>query len=139
MKIDKRITPTTASKVSSAKGKSAGKTATPSAGGDSLTLTESSTRIRALESQIASVDITDAGKVENERRLAVELDRAGARETVTRAHREFLPSNKQLGEACTRWQIRPTRLDPMAFNEASAPARLALRTFSAHSTAPVQV
>jgi negative regulator of flagellin synthesis FlgM len=65
VKIDKRITPATASKVSSAKGKGAGKAATPSAGGDSLTLTESSTRIRALESQIASVDITDAGKVES--------------------------------------------------------------------------
>lgn len=66
MKIDKRITPPAATKVSSAKGKSAGKAATPSAGGgDSLTLTESSTRIRALESQIASVDVTDAGKVES--------------------------------------------------------------------------
>lgn len=63
--------------------------------------------------------LTDAGKVENERRLADELDRAGARDTVARVHREFLPSNKQLGEACTRWQIRPTRLDPMAVNDHS--------------------
>ncbi len=65
MKIDKRITPTAASKVSSTKGKGAGKTATPSAGGDSLTLTESSTRVRNLESQLASVDVTDVGKVES--------------------------------------------------------------------------
>lgn len=66
MKIDKRITPPTAAKVSSAKGKSTGKTATPGAGSsDSLTLTESSTRIRALESQLASVDVADAGKVES--------------------------------------------------------------------------
>ncbi len=66
MKIDKRITPPAASKVSATKGKGTGKAATPSTGGgDSLTLTESSTRIRALESQIASVDITDAGKVES--------------------------------------------------------------------------
>ncbi|ODU32421.1 MAG: flagellar biosynthesis anti-sigma factor FlgM [Thiobacillus sp. SCN 62-729] len=66
MKIDKRITPPTASKVSSAKGKSAGKAAASASGGsDSLTLTESSTRIRSLESQLASVDVTDAGKVES--------------------------------------------------------------------------
>ncbi|MCL5061017.1 MAG: flagellar biosynthesis anti-sigma factor FlgM [Candidatus Thermoplasmatota archaeon] len=64
MKIDKRITPPAASKVSSAKGKGAGKPSTPGGGGDSLTLTESSTRIRSLESELAAVDITDAGKVE---------------------------------------------------------------------------
>jgi negative regulator of flagellin synthesis FlgM len=65
VKIDKRITPPAAAKVSSAKGKGAGKTPAPAAGGDSLTLTESSTRIRELESQLASVDVTDAGKVES--------------------------------------------------------------------------
>jgi len=66
VKIDKRITPPTASKVSSAKGKGAGKAAASTAGGsDSLTLTESSTRIRSLESQLASVDVTDTGKVES--------------------------------------------------------------------------
>ena len=65
MKIDKRITPPAASKVSSAKGKGAGKTpAAPAGGSDSLTLTESSTRIRSLESELASVDVTDVGKVE---------------------------------------------------------------------------
>jgi negative regulator of flagellin synthesis FlgM len=66
VKIDKRITPPAAAKVSAAKGKGAGKAATPSAGGsDSLNLTESSTRIRSLESQLASVDVTDMGKVES--------------------------------------------------------------------------
>ncbi|MES2369702.1 MAG: flagellar biosynthesis anti-sigma factor FlgM [Pseudomonadota bacterium] len=66
MKIDKRITPPAASKVSSAKGKSTGKAAASASGvSDSLTLTESSTRIRSLESQLASVDVTDAGKVES--------------------------------------------------------------------------
>ena len=65
MKIDKRITPPAAAKVSSAKGKSAGKAPASSAGSDSLTLTESSTRIRALESQLASVDVADAGTVES--------------------------------------------------------------------------
>ena len=66
MKIDKRITPPAASKVSATKGKGAGKTATPAGGGaDSLTLTESSTRVRSLEAELASVDVTDAGKIES--------------------------------------------------------------------------
>jgi negative regulator of flagellin synthesis FlgM len=66
VKIDKRITPPAASKVSSTKGKAAGKTSAPASGSsDSLTLTESSTRIRTLESDLASVDITDASKIES--------------------------------------------------------------------------
>jgi negative regulator of flagellin synthesis FlgM len=65
VKIDKRITPPAAAKVSATKGKEVDKKPAPTApGGDSLTLTESSTRIRALETQLASVDVTDAGKVE---------------------------------------------------------------------------
>jgi negative regulator of flagellin synthesis FlgM len=64
VKIDKRITPPAAAKVSATKGKGAKKTDAPAAGAsDSLTLTDSSTRVRALESQLASVDVTDAAKV----------------------------------------------------------------------------
>jgi len=68
VKIDKRIPPTTPSKVSATRAKTAdktgkgGKTAAPSA--DSLTLTESSSRLRALEGELAQVDITDSAKVE---------------------------------------------------------------------------
>jgi len=66
VKIDKRIPPSSAAKVTASKGKSPGKAAASSAGGsDSLTLTESSTRIRALESQLASVGVVDTGKVES--------------------------------------------------------------------------
>jgi hypothetical protein len=61
--------------------------------------------------------LTDAGRIENERRLAIELDRAAARETVTRVHVDFVPLNRRFGTACTSWQIRPTRADPMAFND----------------------
>lgn len=65
MKIDKRITPPAATKVSAAKGKGAKKTTAPAAGGaDALTLTEDSGRIRALEAELASIDVADAGKVE---------------------------------------------------------------------------
>jgi hypothetical protein len=61
--------------------------------------------------------MTDAGRLENERRLAGELDRAGHRETATGLHAEFLPLNRRFGTACTGWQIRPTRADPMGHND----------------------
>ena len=48
--------------------------------------------------------ITEAGRVENERRLAAELDRAGARETVVSAHGAFLSLNERLAKACTDWR-----------------------------------
>jgi len=61
--------------------------------------------------------VTDAGRTENERRLAAELERTGAGDAVRTLHLEFVPLNRRFGAACTRWQIRPTRLDPMAFND----------------------
>jgi hypothetical protein len=61
--------------------------------------------------------LSEAGRIENERRLAAELDRAGVRDAVTGAHQTFRPLNRQLGTACTNWQIRPTPADPMAFND----------------------
>ncbi|HEY7430425.1 MAG TPA: transcriptional regulator [Streptosporangiaceae bacterium] len=61
--------------------------------------------------------LTDAGRGEDERRLAAELDLAGARDAVAAVHGKFLPLNKQFGVACTDWQIRPSRRDPMASND----------------------
>lgn len=61
--------------------------------------------------------LTDAGRSENERRQAAELDRAGARDIVTQAHQRFLPLNQRFGTACTHWQIRPAPGDPMTFND----------------------
>jgi hypothetical protein len=61
--------------------------------------------------------LTDAGRAENERRLAAELDAAGARDAVTDAHATFVPLNRRFGTACTNWQVRPTRADPMALND----------------------
>ena len=61
--------------------------------------------------------LTEAGRTENERRLAAELDRAGARVTVTGVHQAFVPLNRRLGAACTDWQIRPSPADPLAFND----------------------
>jgi hypothetical protein len=61
--------------------------------------------------------LTDAGRLENERRLAAELDRAGVRAEVSAVHTAFRPLNRRLGTACTNWQIRPTPADSMAFND----------------------
>ncbi|MEW5967827.1 MAG: flagellar biosynthesis anti-sigma factor FlgM [Pseudomonadota bacterium] len=65
MKIDKRITPPAASKVSSVKGKGGGKSTSQAAGGDAVSVSESSSQVRALEAQLASVDVSDVGKVES--------------------------------------------------------------------------
>lgn len=61
--------------------------------------------------------LTDAGRIENERRLAAELDRAGFRDIVAEAHQRFLPLNQRFGTACTEWQIRPAWGEPMALND----------------------
>jgi hypothetical protein len=61
--------------------------------------------------------LTERGRAENERRLRVELDDAGARETVTRVHTDFIPLNRRFAQACTSWQIRPTRADPLSSND----------------------
>ena len=61
--------------------------------------------------------LTDAGRIEDERRLAAEPDRAGVRENVAAAHQMFRPLNQRFGSACTDWQIRPVRGEPMAFND----------------------
>lgn len=61
--------------------------------------------------------LTDAGRAENERRMGVELDRCGARGTVASVHVAFGPLNRRFGAACTDWQVRPSRLDPLAAND----------------------
>lgn len=50
--------------------------------------------------------LTESGRAENERLLAEELDRTGARAEVAAVHREFLPLNARLLRACTDWQLR---------------------------------
>jgi hypothetical protein len=61
--------------------------------------------------------LTDRGRAENERILGQELDVVGARDAVTVVHAQFVPLNRRFGKACTNWQIRPARLDSMAFND----------------------
>jgi hypothetical protein len=61
--------------------------------------------------------LTEAGREEDERRMAAELERTGAREPVADAHARFLPLNKRFGKVCTDWQLRPTRGEPLAAND----------------------
>jgi hypothetical protein len=63
--------------------------------------------------------LTDAGRDENERLLAAELEEATARDVVAESHAAFLPLNARFLDAITRWQIRPTPWDPMASNDHS--------------------
>ncbi|MER6511772.1 transcriptional regulator [Nonomuraea sp. NPDC001636] len=66
--------------------------------------------------------LTEAGRAEDERRLAAELDQAGCGEEVRDVHREFLPLNALLLKACTDWQLRPDGRDRLAANDHSDPA-----------------
>lgn len=66
--------------------------------------------------------LTTAGRVQDGRRLAVELEQAGARGAVEGAHRGFEPLNAHLVRACTDWQLRPTSDDRLAVNDHEDPA-----------------
>ena len=61
--------------------------------------------------------LTAAGRAEGERRLAAELTDVDGRDEVRAVHRDFLPLNARLQEACTRWQLHPTPADPLASND----------------------
>lgn len=63
--------------------------------------------------------VTAAGRAEDERRMTAELDRSGVRPVVAAAHQDFLPLNGRVLRACTAWQVRPTRADPLAANDHS--------------------
>ena len=61
--------------------------------------------------------LTERGKTEGERLLAAELDAAAGRLVVAAAHDDFVPLNKRLLGAMSRWQVRPAAGDPMAAND----------------------
>lgn len=61
--------------------------------------------------------LTDAGRAQNERLLAAEVDDLGVADIVVQAHAAFLPLNARLQEAVTRWQVRPMRGEPLAAND----------------------
>jgi len=55
----------------------------------------------------AGWSLTESGRAENERQLAVELARAGSADEVRAIYREFTPLNAVLLRACTDWQLKP--------------------------------
>jgi hypothetical protein len=63
--------------------------------------------------------LTSAGRGEDERRLAEELEATGATSAVLEAYRRFLPLNGRLLAACTNWQLKPSPNDALASNDHS--------------------
>jgi hypothetical protein len=63
--------------------------------------------------------LTEAGRSEDHRLLAAELESAAARGAVVDSHATFVQLNARLLEAITRWQIRPKPGEPMASNDHS--------------------
>ena len=61
-----------------------------------------------------------AGRVENERLLAEELDGAGQRELVQGAYQRFLALNGQMLAVCTKWQVKDA--DAQVLNDHTDPA-----------------
>ena len=61
--------------------------------------------------------LTDRGRLEDERRLAAELDGTGRRDVVRRSHLDFLDLNGRLLRAITDWQTRPRSGAPFADND----------------------
>lgn len=66
---------------------------------------------------VAGWTLTETGRRENERQLAVELIESGAGAAVSGAHAALLPLNARFQGACTDWQIRPLPADSMAAND----------------------
>lgn len=61
--------------------------------------------------------LTAAGREENLRALAEELEAVGAEDMVAEVYRELVPLNRILTRACTDWQLRPVLGDPFAIND----------------------
>jgi hypothetical protein len=61
--------------------------------------------------------LTPRGKLEDEHRLAAELDSTGRRDDLRRAYDDFLVLNGRLLQAVTDWQTRPVPGDPLAAND----------------------
>lgn len=61
--------------------------------------------------------LTEAGRREDRRRLAAELEATGAQPVVAGVHARFVPLNGRFLDAATRWQLRPLPGQPMASND----------------------
>lgn len=79
----------------------------PARTAESLSTAEASGWVaRAAFADLEGWHLTETGRAENERQLAVELASTGAAEQIRGAYRDFLPLNGRLQQACTDWQLR---------------------------------
>ena len=60
--------------------------------------------------------LTESGRSENERQLADEVAATASSPSIRDTYVTFLPYNGRLLRACTDWQLRPARADPLAVN-----------------------
>ncbi|WP_141580115.1 transcriptional regulator [Actinomadura sp. WMMA1423] len=65
--------------------------------------------------------LTEAGRAEDARRTARELDAAGARDAVASGYERFMVLNPELLDLCSAWQMRPVE-GAVALNDHSDPA-----------------
>ncbi|QDW63347.1 transcriptional regulator [Oerskovia sp. KBS0722] len=77
---------------------------------------------RSAFADLSGWSLTEAGRDEDERRLAAELAATGRADGVRDAYREFLPLNARLQRACTDWQLRPAPGARLAPNDHADPA-----------------
>jgi len=61
---------------------------------------------RRLDGRASGWMLTAAGRAEDDRLLAAELDAAGLRPQVDASYRRFLTVNAELLATCTAWQVR---------------------------------
>jgi hypothetical protein len=76
---------------------------------------------RVAFADLAGWSLTEAGRLEGERRLADELERTGARPVVDEAHDTFARLNERFLATLTRWQLRPQPWDRLAANDHDDP------------------
>ena len=72
------------------------------------------------EGRMSGWTLTPAGRSENERLLAEELDAIQGRDAVQSGYERFLELNGTMLEVCTRWQV--TDADAQTLNDHSDPA-----------------
>lgn len=70
----------------------------------------------------AGWSLTDRGRRENERQLAVELANTGQAEEVRNAYDAFVPLNGRVVRACTDWQLKPAPGNRASANDHTDPA-----------------
>ncbi|MFI2363890.1 transcriptional regulator [Promicromonospora sp. NPDC019610] len=76
---------------------------------------------QAASGSTAGWSLTERGRAEDDRLLALELAETGARAVVEEAHEAFGPLNARLLQACTDWQLLPAEDDRLAPNTHADP------------------